>query len=152
MSKDNRVFRINSRWAYGKHGIGRVTEVSRKEVALYLPSCNAMVRLSLQRAIQHLRKPIDAKGARQIIGILRAPSGPPPLEAWVRRMRNYQEKMRYGLPEDLAEIYRDLGRKPLMTYSEKRLFSEIGTLLLTELGRVLPDAERRIKEAVGAVQ
>ena len=146
------MFALGSRWAYGPHGIGEVKLIDEDlTLSLWFSLRNAMIRIDSRNAKRNLRPLLDEAGAERVLEILRAPSEAFAV-SWVRRLRGYQEKLRQGLPEELAEIYRNLGRRAVISYSEKRIFEQARTLLSEELVLVWPDAEKRMKEAARCIR
>ena len=55
-----------------------------------------------------------------------------------------------GLPEEMAAIYRDLGRRERLSFAELRIFRTAQELLVGELSLLWPDAEKRIRTAAGS--
>lgn len=141
-----------SRWVLGAHGIGLVQEVTTDGVLLRLPSNKATVRLPLHTAAQRLRRPMVTREARGLLKVLRAPSAPPSREAWSRRLKIYRERLNVGLPDELAAIYRDLGRRKYLSPAELQIFRATQALLAGELSLLWPDAAQRIKVTAGSLR
>jgi RNA polymerase-interacting CarD/CdnL/TRCF family regulator len=121
-------------------------------MSLWFSIAKATIRIEHKVAKRQLRAPIDLTQAEQVLSIMAEPPDPTPKIAWVRRMRDYKERIRNGLPEEIATIYRDLGRRPILSYMERMTFEKVRELLFQELHLHFSDAGRRMKEAAGAVR
>lgn len=143
----SRAFSVGDKWAYGPHGIGEVRAIEGLELLLWFSLRNATIRITKPNAARNMRQPLDEAGAAQLLEVLRAPSETMSCMSWVRRMRGFKDKLTNGLPSDLAELYRDLGRRPVISFAEKKVWENAKTLLVQELSLIWPDAEKRIKEA-----
>jgi RNA polymerase-interacting CarD/CdnL/TRCF family regulator len=137
---------IGSKWSYPGMGVGRVTASDPSRVELAFGRCRLILTTA---ATQNLRPLVDAPGAAALLLILAAPSSPPIGGPYIRRALRYREVMRHGLPDELAELYRDLGRRPVLTYSERLVFARAQQMLVDELATVWGDAAGRIKEVAG---
>jgi RNA polymerase-interacting CarD/CdnL/TRCF family regulator len=148
-------FAMGSKWAYGPHGIGEVKRTERVDrqnfLFLWFSLRSATIKIDTDNASRNLRPPLDEAGAAQVLAVLKGTPGPVCI-SWVRRVRGYKDKLAHGLPEELAEIYRDIGRRTVISYSEKRFFEQAKTLLVQELSLIWSDAEQRIKETAQCIR
>jgi RNA polymerase-interacting CarD/CdnL/TRCF family regulator len=138
------TFPLGSQWAYLNFGIGTVIRTGRR---IDLMFADLKIELSPKLAEQRLRPLLDADGALDLLALLSAATPKRPTTAWVRRVRAYREVLAQGLPEEVAEIYRDLGRKQVLTYSELHIFRLAQKMLIAEVGRIWEDAGEKMKEA-----
>ena len=137
--------------AYPPHGVGRVVARDKRAVlgeeqdvvVLELPD-GLSVTLTLERALELVRPVVDEEGLRQVQATLRS-NDPFSEEAWAKRLKEAQDKLRSGDPLELAEIVRDGVRRersstssgaPKLSASERALVVKARDLLSGEIGLV----------------
>lgn len=101
------------------------------------------VTLPLERARSSLRPLVTEAGLRRVRETLREECALSD-EIWAKRLKQVQEKLRSGDPEELAEIVRDgvrrdqgqtaSGAKTKLSSSERALFVKARALLSGEIG------------------
>lgn len=149
------TFTLGSQWAYANFGIGTVIKIPKKAgqiTGVQLIFHDVKIELPAATAEQRLRPLLDVDGALELLGILKAPTPKHPTQAWVRRVRAYREVLAQGLPDEVGEIYRDLGRKKVLTFGELHIFRRAQKMLIAEVGRLWDDAAVRLKEAAGCLR
>jgi CarD family transcriptional regulator len=138
--------------AYPPHGVGRVAGrekkvvlgVEQETVAIDLAD-GLCVTLTLTRARELLRPLVDEAGLRRVQETLRE-NGELTEEIWSKRLRQAQEKLRSGDPQELAAIVRDgvrrdralagNGTRSKLSVSERALCVRARELLSGEIGLV----------------
>lgn len=144
--------------AYPPHGVGRVAALEKKvvlgvkqEVVLLELADGLSVTLTVERAQELLRPVLTEAGLRRVKQTLREDCALSD-EIWSKRLKEVQEKLRRGGPEELAEIVRDGVRRnqalaasgnAKLSLSERALFVRARELLSGEIGiaRGLDQAE-----------
>ena len=98
---------------YPVHGVGRIAAREKRvvlgveeEVIVVEFGNDLSVTLPLSRAHELLRPPVSEAGLRRVQDTLRADTVLSD-QAWPKRMRQAQERLRRGDPLELAEIVRD---------------------------------------------
>ncbi len=87
-----------------------------------------------------------------MLDVLRAPSDPQ-IRAWVSRAKAYKERLSLGIPEEVATVYRDLGRKQNTTWGELGFYRKACGLLVPELRLIWGDgAEAKMRQAAGVIR
>lgn len=144
---------------YSPHGVGKVTArekrvvlgVEQEVVVLELVD-GLHVTLTVERALAQLRPLITEAGLRRVRDTLREDCALSD-EIWSKRVKEVQEKLRSGDPEELAAIVRDgvrrdrslnaSGARTKLSLSERALFVKARELLSGEIGlaRGVDDAE-----------
>jgi CarD family transcriptional regulator len=136
--------------AYPPHGVGRVAALERRvvlgveqEVVVLELADSLSVTLPLERAQDHLRPLVNEAGLKRVRATLREDCALSE-EIWSKRLKQVQEKLRSGGPEELAEIVRDgvrrdqaltaNGAKTKLSSSERALFVKARALLSGEIG------------------
>lgn len=138
--------------AYPPHGVGRIARrekrvvlgVEQEIVAIELAD-GLTVTLPLERARELLRPPVDEAGLRRVRETLRE-NGELSDEIWSKRLKQMQETLRRGDPEELATIVRDGARRDRslggkgtsskLSVSERSLCTKARDLLAGEIGLV----------------
>lgn len=139
------MWKHGSLWCYGNLSMGTLIAARNGNVTLVFD--DVKITLTEEKARLYLRPPIQEGDLPSILGVLSAPSTPH-TKSWVNRVRAYKDIIRLGLPDELASMYRDLARKSVLTFSEKRFFREVEKRLLAELRPHWGEAvESRLQEA-----
>jgi CarD family transcriptional regulator len=138
--------------AYPPHGVGRVSRrekrvvlgVEQEIVAIELAD-GLTVTLPLERARELLRPPVDEAGLRRVRETLREDAAVSD-EIWSKRLKQMQEILRRGDPQELATIVRDRvrrdrsvtakGTSSKLSASERSLCAKARELLAGEIGLV----------------
>ena len=136
--------------AYPPHGVGRIAiretravlGVEQEVVVIELAD-GLSVMLPLERARALLRPLVTEAGLRRVRETLREDCALSE-EIWSKRLKQVQEKLRSGDPEELAEIIRDgvrrdqalnaSGANSKLSLSERALFVKARELLSGEIG------------------
>jgi len=135
---------------YASHGAGRVVARGKtvvlgveQEIVVLELAAGLSVTLPMQRAREQLRPLVSEADMRRVQETLRedrALSG----DAWVKRLKQGQAKLRGGDPLELAEVVRDStrrermlrgkGTKSQLSPGEKELYVKARQLLSGEIG------------------
>jgi len=140
---------VGSVVVYSPHGVGRVAARDKRVVlgheqdVVVLELANGLsVTLPLELAREQVRPVLDEDGLRHVQKSLRE-NGPTTDEAWAKRVKEAQEKLREGDPVGLAEIVRDGARRDQtpagsgtakLSTSERTLCDRARALLSEEIG------------------
>ena len=131
------AFDVGDYVVYPKHGVGRVIELQKEEIAgmqleLYV--------LRFEKERMTLRVPVNKVAA---IGMRKLSSdktlkGKPKVKRtmWSRRAQEYEAKINSGDLVSIAEVTRDLFRpddQPEQSYSERQIFEAASSRLAREL-------------------
>jgi len=138
-------FDVGDYVVYPKHGVGRVVELQRSEIAgmaleLYV--------LRFEKERMTLRVPTnkaESVGMRKLSSnkqmgeALETLKGKPRVKRtmWSRRAQEYEAKINSGDLVSIAEVVRDLFRaedQPEQSYSERQIFEAAASRLARELG------------------
>ena len=133
---------------YSPHGVGKITAREtrvvlgvKQEVVVIELSDGLSAMLTLDRAEAQLRPLITEAGLRKVRAALREESVLSD-EIWSKRVKDVQEKLRRGDPEELAAIVRDgvlrdrsldSSNKSRLSVSERALFVKARELLADEI-------------------
>jgi CarD family transcriptional regulator len=134
---------------YPPHGVGKIAAretrvvlgVEQEVVVLELADGLSSM-LTLDRAREQLRPLVTEAGLRKVRATLREDSALSD-EIWSKRLKDVQDKLRRGDPEELAAIVRDgvrrdraleAGNKSKLSVSERALFVKARELLSDEIG------------------
>lgn len=130
---------------YGKHGLGRIDAVDPM-IAFSVKNCR--IQISPQQARISLRPPCDEARAQEVLAVISAPKPKPNASCWATRIRAYRDLITQNIPEEIAQIYRELGCKQQLTASEKLIFQQVRDLLVADLTPLYGEkALDKIKEA-----
>jgi RNA polymerase-interacting CarD/CdnL/TRCF family regulator len=138
--------------AYPPHGVGRIVGRERKvvlgveqEIVAIDLADGLLVTLPLTRARELLRPPVDEAALRRVRETLRE-DGALSDQIWSKRLKELQEKLRHGDPQELAAIVRDGARRDRaptangphskLSVSERALCTKARELLSGEIGLV----------------
>ena len=144
MASQAPAFDVGDYVVYPKHGVGRVIELQREEIAgmqleLYV--------LRFEKERMTLRVPmnkIESIGMRKLSSdktlkeAMETLKGKPKVKRtmWSRRAQEYEAKINSGDLTSIAEVTRDLFRaddQPEQSYSERQIFEAAASRLAREL-------------------
>src|SRR6476620_517921 len=145
MAANAPAFDVGDYVVYPKHGVGRVIELQKQEIAgmqleLYV--------LRFEKERMTLRVPVnkvESIGMRKLSSdktlreALHTLEGKPKVKRtmWSRRAQEYEAKINSGDLVSIAEVTRDLFRPddaPEQSYSERQIFEAASSRLARELG------------------
>ena len=117
------AFDVGDYVVYPKHGVGRVVELQREEIA------------GMQLELYVLRFEKERMTLREALDTLK---GKPKVKRtmWSRRAQEYEAKINSGDLVSIAEVTRDLFRaddQPEQSYSERQIFEAASSRLAREL-------------------
>jgi CarD family transcriptional regulator len=158
-------FAVGDNVVYPKHGVGRVTEVQKSEIAgmsleLYV--------LRFEKERMTLRVPTDKAeqaGMRKLsssatmLEAMTTLKGKPRIKRtmWSRRAQEYEAKINSGDLVSIAEVVRDLHRaedQPEQSYSERQIYEAAVSRLARELAAMEnidePAAQAKIESVLKA--
>ncbi len=143
-------FEVGDYVVYPKHGVGRVVEVQRSEIA---GSVLELFVLRFEKERMTLRVPTnkaEAVGMRKL-------SSQATLTMWSRRAQEYEAKINSGDLVSIAEVVRDLHRaedQPEQSYSERQIYEAAIGRLARELAAMEnidePAAQLKIEQVLKA--
>ena len=144
MASTANAFTVGDYVVYPKHGVGRVVELQKEEIAgmqleLYV--------LRFEKERMTLRLPVnkvEAIGMRKLSSdktlkqAMETLKGKPKVKRtmWSRRAQEYEAKINSGDLVSIAEVTRDLFRaddQPEQSYSERQIFEAASSRLAREL-------------------
>lgn len=147
-------FAVNDYVVYPTHGVGRVVDVAKEEIAgfelqLFVINFAAekmTLRVPVEKAEESgLRKISSREKMQTAIGTLRGKARAK-RTMWSRRAQEYEAKINSGDPVAIAEVVRDLHRppdQPDQSYSERQMYEAALNRLALELAlveKIEPDA------------
>lgn len=145
------MYAVGEKYVAGPHGVGEIIAVGA-EVVLHFPVPNATQRIPIEKAAELLRPACSKADADRVMQVLAAPTEPSTATNFQRRYSAQKDKLNTGCLDDIAEVYRDLGRRKALSYSEKSLWHRAGKLLVCELGPHVEDAEAAIRREAGCLR
>ena len=153
MSANTLVFEVGDYVVYPKHGVGRVIELQKSEIAgmqlelyvLRFEKEKMTLRVPTNKAESvGMRKLSSDKTMREAMETLK---GKPKVKRtmWSRRAQEYEAKINSGDLVSIAEVTRDLFRaddQPEQSYSERQIFEAASSRLARELGAMEESDEK----------
>ncbi len=138
------LFDVGDYVVYPKHGVGRVVELQKSEIAgmalelyvLRFEKERMTLRVPTNKAESvGMRKLSSDKTMREALATLK---GKPKVKRtmWSRRAQEYEAKINSGDLVSIAEVVRDLFRaedQPEQSYSERQIFEAAASRLAREL-------------------
>lgn len=137
-------FKVGDKAVFPAHGVGVIKSVESREIAgskqdfyvLHIISSGAKLMVptstSSKAGMRGLISDPEITGVYDILKTRRKVNQ----TTWNRRFREYNEKLRTGSVNDVAEVYRDLhylkSDKDL-SYGEKRMLEKARELVVTEI-------------------
>jgi CarD family transcriptional regulator len=151
------LFDVGDYVVYPKHGVGRVVELQKSEIAgmaleLYV--------LRFEKERMTLRVPTNKaesvgmrklSSSKQMSEALETLKGKPKVKRtmWSRRAQEYEAKINSGDLVSIAEVVRDLFRaedQPEQSYSERQIFEAAASRLARELAAMEQLDEKKALE------
>ena len=153
MSASTLLFEVGDYVVYPKHGVGRVIELQKSEIAgmqlelyvLRFEKEKMTLRVPTNKAEGvGMRKLSSDKTMREAMETLK---GKPKVKRtmWSRRAQEYEAKINSGDLVSIAEVTRDLFRaddQPEQSYSERQIFEAASSRLARELGAMEESDEK----------
>ena len=147
MASNANAFDVGDYVVYPKHGVGRVIELQKQEIAgmqlelyvLRFEKERMTLRVPTNKAESvGMRKLSSDKTMREAMATLK---GKPRVKRtmWSRRAQEYEAKINSGDLVSIAEVVRDLFRpddQPEQSYSERQIFEAAASRLARELAAV----------------
>ena len=144
---------------YPKHGVGRVVELQRQEIAgmqlelyvLRFEKEKMTLRVPTNKAESiGMRKLSSDKTLKEALDTLK---GKPKVKRtmWSRRAQEYEAKINSGDLVSIAEVVRDLFRaedQPEQSYSERQIFEGATSRLARELAAMEETEERAAQDKI----
>ncbi|MGO9117138.1 MAG: CarD family transcriptional regulator [Desulfomonilaceae bacterium] len=138
------MFKIGDAVVYSSSGVARIIDVREEKIrdshqrCLILETVNgALIKLPLEKAeAGGMRTVTNEEEVPGVIEILRKREMKTDSQTWNRRLRDYQDKIRTGIILNVAEVFRDLTllkEAKDLSFSERRLLDQAGSLLINEL-------------------
>jgi CarD family transcriptional regulator len=138
------MFEVGDAVVYASYGVARIISIREEDIRDSHQLCviletvkGALIKLPVEKAeAGAMRKVIDEEEASNVFEILRKRLTKTDSQTWNRRLRDYQEKMTTGNICNVAEVFRDLSllrQTKDLSYSERRLLDQAGSLLINEL-------------------
>ena len=153
MSASTPVFEVGDYVVYPKHGVGRVIELQKSEIAgmqlelyvLRFEKEKMTLRVPTNKAEGvGMRKLSSDKTMQEALATLK---GKPKVKRtmWSRRAQEYEAKINSGDLVSIAEVTRDLFRaddQPEQSYSERQIFEAASSRLARELAAMEESDEK----------
>ncbi|MBA4751478.1 MAG: CarD family transcriptional regulator [Sphingopyxis sp.] len=153
MSVNTLLFEVGDYVVYPKHGVGRVIELQRSEIAgmqlelyvLRFEKEKMTLRVPTNKAEGvGMRKLSSDKTLKEALQVL---TTKPKVKRtmWSRRAQEYEAKINSGDLVSIAEVTRDLFRaddQPEQSYSERQIFEAASSRLARELGAMEESDEK----------
>jgi CarD family transcriptional regulator len=152
-------FDVGDYVVYPKHGVGRVVELQKQEIAgmqlelyvLRFEKEKMTLRVPTNKAESiGMRKLSSDKTLKEALDTLK---GKPKVKRtmWSRRAQEYEAKINSGDLVSIAEVVRDLFRaedQPEQSYSERQIFEGATSRLARELGAMEETDERAAQDKI----
>jgi CarD family transcriptional regulator len=153
MSASTLIFEVGDYVVYPKHGVGRVIELQKSEIAgmqlelyvLRFEKEKMTLRVPTNKAEGvGMRKLSSDKTLKEALQVL---TTKPKVKRtmWARRAQEYEAKINSGDLVAIAEVTRDLFRaddQPEQSYSERQIFEAASSRLARELGAMEESDEK----------
>jgi CarD family transcriptional regulator len=153
MSANTLLFEVGDYVVYPKHGVGRVIELQKSEIAgmqlelyvLRFEKEKMTLRVPTNKAEGvGMRKLSSDKTLKEALQVL---TTKPKVKRtmWSRRAQEYEAKINSGDLVSIAEVTRDLFRaddQPEQSYSERQIFEAASSRLARELGAMEESDEK----------
>ena len=153
MASSAAIFDVGDYVVYPKHGVGRVIELQKSEIAgmqlelyvLRFEKEKMTLRVPMNKAESvGMRKLSSDKTLKEAIETLK---GKPKVKRtmWSRRAQEYEAKINSGDLVSIAEVTRDLFRaddQPEQSYSERQIFEAASSRLARELAAMEESDEK----------
>ena len=153
MSANTLVFEVGDYVVYPKHGVGRVIELQKSEIAgmqlelyvLRFEKEKMTLRVPTNKAEGvGMRKLSSDKTLKEALQVL---TTKPKVKRtmWSRRAQEYEAKINSGDLVSIAEVVRDLFRaddQPEQSYSERQIFEAASSRLARELAAMEESDEK----------
>ena len=153
MSASTLVFEVGDYVVYPKHGVGRVIELQKSEIAgmqlelyvLRFEKEKMTLRVPTNKAEGvGMRKLSSDKTLKEALQVL---TTKPKVKRtmWSRRAQEYEAKINSGDLVSIAEVTRDLFRaddQPEQSYSERQIFEAASSRLARELAAMEESVEK----------
>lgn len=134
---------------YPVHGIGVIEAIEQRVIGgveqhvyvmrLLASDMTITIPVHNQESVG-LRPIMSSDEAERVFTILGARGEPCQPQPWNRRYRAYMEKIKSGIVDDLAEVFRDLSllrRGKSLSYGERKMLDTARDHLVTELALAL---------------
>ena len=153
MSANTLVFEVGDYVVYPKHGVGRVIELQKSEIAgmqlelyvLRFEKEKMTLRVPTNKAEGvGMRKLSSDKTLKEALQVL---TTKPKVKRtmWSRRAQEYETKIKSGDPVSIAEVVRDLHRRTNQSeqsYSERQMYQAASSRLARELAAMEESDEK----------
>ncbi|MEK9683480.1 MAG: CarD family transcriptional regulator [Rhodospirillaceae bacterium] len=148
------LFSVKDYVVYPTHGVGQVVEISSEEIAgfslqlyvIHFAAEKMTLRVPVGKAEESGLRGVSSKDQMQAaIGALKGKARAK-RTMWSRRAQEYEAKINSGDPVAIAEVIRDLYRKPDQpdqSYSERQMYESALSRLALEVAvvdKIEPDA------------
>jgi len=137
------MFEVGDSIVYASYGVAKIISIREENIrdshqrCLILKTKGALIKLPVEKAEGGLvRKVVDEQQVSNVMEILKMRGMKTDSETWSRRLRDYQEKVKTGDIFNVAEVFRDLTllkETKDLSYTERRLLDQAGSLLINEL-------------------
>jgi CarD family transcriptional regulator len=156
--KDKEGFKIGEKAVYPAHGVGKIEDITTKEIAGKKISFYILKILDSDMTIlvpTHntenvgLRKIISNGDVLKVYKILKDKKLSVDIQTWNRRYREYMKKIKTGSIFEIAEVLRDLSLLKLdktLSFGERKMFDTARYLLKKELSIAQSIKEEEIEK------
>ena len=145
-SKNNKKYKLNEYVVYPSHGVGKITDISVKEIAgmklelyiIYFEEDKMTLSVPINKAESTGMRPISDGSLIDEAFVILKSNAKTKKTMWSRRAQEYETKINSGDIIALSEVVRDLHRNPEQSeqsYSERQLYESALDRLAKEVSR-----------------
>lgn len=158
-------FKIGDNVVCPSYGIGEVTAIEKKEIGgqikpfyvIEIPDGSIKFMIPADGVSSFgIRSIIDEKEIKEIYKVLKgaSPSFSNRRGKWVKRCRNYREKLKSGSPYQTAEVLRDLirlSKKKELSFAERKILETARSLLVKEIALSSSKSENEVQKSIDRI-
>ena len=144
--KNNKKYKLNEYVVYPSHGVGKITDISEKEIAgiklelyiIYFEEEKMTLSVPINKAESTGMRPISDTSLIDEAFVILKSNAKSKKTMWSRRAQEYETKINSGDIIALSEVVRDLHRNPEQSeqsYSERQLYESAIDRLAKEVSR-----------------
>lgn len=151
------TFEIGDKAVYPAHGVGIIKNIEIKAIGgqdksfyvLQILASGATLMIptdSIDRA--GMRSLVTSKEIKKIHKIIKS-EGKIATTTWNRRFREFNDKLRTGKVDDIAEVLRDLNTlqvKKDLSFGEKKMMDKAKSLIVSEISHAMSKDEETVEK------
>ena len=159
------MFNIGDVVVYPAHGVAEVESIEERNISGNMIPFIILKVLDTQMTVMvpvsnaknvGIRQPINKKGIKEVLDILKQRDVQIDNQTWNRRYREYMEKIKSGFSKDIAEVLRDLNilkKGKELSFGERKMFDTAKNLLINEISCskkiTREEADKMLTESLG---